>query len=306
MEFITHVNIPDYGFKLSAKDKVLFMGSCFAENIGSLYPQLNDNLAINPFGIAFNPASILNHLHGDVPKELFLKKDFKVVHYFFHSAINAKSITDFNVALDTYYSDFSRYVSSISTVFISLGTANCYVHKQSGNIVCNNHKSPSDLFEKTLLSNTYCEEVLMQIVNYFKQINAKINVVFTVSPVKHLRDGIIENNRSKAVLLSAIHNCIEQSNAYYFPSYEIVNDELRDYRFYKSDMAHPSEQAQAYIYEKFKSVFFDESLMLKNTDFEKLQKLSNHKILSDDADAIQEHKYKVATEGVKFRNKWPD
>lgn len=304
MDFTTPVNIPEYDFKLTPNDKVLFIGSCFAENIGRLYPQLEDNLSINPFGIAFNPTSILNHLHGDVPSDLFLQKDFKVVHYYYHSSINAESIAKYKSVLDIHYSDFKHYVEEISTVFISLGTANCYVHKNTGNIVCNNHKSSSDLFEKITLSNTYCEDVLLQIVDHFKDINPNINVVFTLSPVKHLRDGLVENSRSKAVLLSSIHNCIEHSHAHYFPSYEMLNDELRDYRFYKADMAHPSEQAQAYIYKKFKEVFFDKNLEQKDIDFKKLIKLKNHTLLSDDTEVIQEHKYRIAKEELKFRDKW--
>lgn len=276
MKLTTQVNLPIVDWRLSSKDKVVFLGSCFAENIGHKYPTFTP--CVNPLGIAFNPYSVLQQLRGDVPEDMFFEKAGKSVHFGYHSVLNSVSNESLAAIIQTKRTELIQEIKDAKAIFISYGSAWHYVLKSSNAVVSNNHKADINLFDKKLFSVTELEEILRRTKDLLLSINPEINVVFTVSPVKHIKDGLVENSRSKAHLLAAVHSaCTANAQVMYFPSFEFVNDELRDYRFYASDMAHPSDLTQNLIFEKVQECFFSSGLKEKAKAFQKLLKMKGHK-----------------------------
>lgn len=278
MKLSTPVDFPKFNWQLESSDKVVFLGSCFAENMGERYPNVQGEGVVNPLGIAFNPHSLLQHLQRGVEPNLFYEKDGATVHFHFHGSIKAPNREALEQKILDKQDTLSKSLSEAKTVFISYGTAWHYVLNSHNSVVCNNHKAPTEFFSKKLFSTSDLQAVLNETVLKILELNQEINIVFTLSPVKHLRDGLIENSRSKANLLAAIHEICESHNqVMYFPSYEFVTEELRDYRFYAQDMAHPSELTKNLIFEKVQECFFSEQLKIKSEIFQKLKKMQGHK-----------------------------
>lgn len=245
MRLQTSVEIPDFGFKIEPDAKVLIMGSCFAENIGQKLCALAGVIK-NPFGVIYNPLSIakcVEILHNGY---IFTDKNLEfrdgLWHSFLHHGSFSKPSQNEVLALIN-----REKVTDVDTLILTLGTA--YIYSRSGEVVANCHKFPEREFARRLASVDECTEALAKIAATYK--NAKI--IFTVSPIRHLRDGLAANFLSKSTLRIAIDNLIkaEPQRAFYFPSYEILMDELRDYRFTAEDMCHPTPQATDYIYDIF-------------------------------------------------------
>lgn len=175
----------------------------------------------------------------------------------------------------------SQALSTASTVFITLGTAWVYEHISLGQIVANCHKVPAKDFDKKLLSPSEIHESLQGMVDSIQAVNPQTEIVFTVSPVRHIKDGIVENSLSKSLLIAGAHQCVVNNDGcHYFPSYELLMDDLRDYRFYDGDMIHPSKEAIAYCWEKFSLAFFDEKTMAINQRIEKVLLAQQHRFRS--------------------------
>ena len=255
MQLSTEVKINPLEQKISYGDKMLFLGSCFANEVGKICRDLGFDALLNPFGVLFNPVSIakaVNRLengrpytHDDVVNvgEGEFYCTFEHNTEFWNTSKDAL-LANINTKLDSDCQHFKQ----TKWVVVSLGTAWVYRDKENHKIVSNCHKLPSQLFERSLLTVDDITIVLSDIVKS----NPDKNFIFTVSPLRHLKDGLHENQLSKASLLLAVDAvCKASSNTFYFPAYEILLDELRDYRFYKEDMTHPTEQAVRYIWEKF-------------------------------------------------------
>lgn len=255
MQLSTEVKTNPLEQKISYGDKKLFLGSCFADEVGKICRNLGFDALLNPFGVLFNPMSIASALtrlkngehytHDDVISvgegEFFCTFEHNTEFW----ETSEKALLDrINNELEANTEHFKK----TRWVIISLGTAWVYRDKENHKIVSNCHKLPSQLFERSLLTVDDITIVLSDIVKS----NPDKNFIFTVSPLRHLKDGLHENQLSKASLLLAVDAvCKASNNAFYFPAYEILLDELRDYRFYKEDMTHPTEQAVHYIWEKF-------------------------------------------------------
>ncbi|RMB56503.1 GSCFA domain-containing protein [Dokdonia sinensis] len=241
------------------KDKLLLLGSCFAENIGQKLEYYKFQATTNPFGILFHPLAIervlLDACEDRDMEETIFELDGVWKSFVAHSRLNATSRGVLLDRLNNAKSQLRNTVKEASHIFITLGTAWAYQHTPTGVLVANCHKIPQNQFAKGLLPISEITASLERQIAFIKKLNPKAQIVFTVSPVRHLKDGFVENNRSKAHLLSAIHEVCESGSASYFPAYELMMDELRDYRFYASDMLHPSEQAVDYIWEKFLEVY---------------------------------------------------
>ena len=254
MIFRTEINITPLTQTISYGDGILFLGSCFADEVGSICRGLGFNALVNPFGVFYNPVSIANALHRLQSGKPFSHEEvIKVGEEFFctfnhntefwnHSEqgllerIN-QSLTEAN----------RRFIQS-KWVILSLGTAWVYRHLKTQEVVANCHKLPSQLFNRFCLSVEEASQCLSDLVQAFPE----KQLIFTVSPLRHLKDGLHGNQLSKSTLLLAVDQvCQSYPNAHYFPAYEILLDELRDYRFYKEDMVHPTDQAVHYIWEKF-------------------------------------------------------
>jgi hypothetical protein len=241
---------------------VLLLGSCFSNNIGKKLDYFKFQNLQNPFGILFHPKAIESLISKAINKKNYSEKDIyfhnEQWHCFdAHSKLSHVSKEDLLQNLNKNIKSTSQQIQESTHIIITLGTAWVYRFIESNNIVVNCHKVPQKQFKKELLSVDAVYSSLKNIVELIGSVNPKASVVFTVSPVRHLKDGFIENTRSKSHLVTAIHQCVScfDKNAEYFPSYEIMMDELRDYRFYKEDMIHPNQLAVNYIWEKFKTVW---------------------------------------------------
>ena len=235
-------------------DGVLFLGSCFADEVGSICQGLGFNAQVNPFGVLFNPASIVQSLERLDSGKPFVQDDVVSVGVdcfctfshntkFWHVS-DVELLNDINGELKRY----GDFFAAAKWVVVSLGTSWVYRHKNSGQIVSNCHKLPSQQFEREFLT---VEESVICLSDMVSKHPDK-HFIFTVSPLRHLKDGLHENQLSKSALLLAVDAiCKQFGNAHYFPAYEILNDELRDYRFYKEDMVHPTEQTVRYIWKRF-------------------------------------------------------
>ncbi len=279
----TIVKIPKYEDKITHADKIMFIGSCFTENIGNKLLESLFKVDINPFGILYNPVSIRNSLEILINKKIFNLKDLNFYNglwysYFHHSKFSHNKQDVCLQKINEQLKISSNFLTQIKYLFITFGTAWVYNLAHSTQTVSNCHKIPDRNFNRKLLTTEIIISNYEQLIKLFNTINPNLKIIFTVSPVRHLRDGAIENQRSKAILLLAIKQIIEQyKNTYYFPAYEIVMDDLRDYRFYESDLTHINYTGINYIWEQFGETFFTKENRQKNYKAQKLFKSINHK-----------------------------
>ena len=294
MQFRTTFQIQSSDFKLNHQHKILTIGSCFSDEIGKRLTDLKFDVLINPFGVIFNSHSIQNLIERSIQKKYFTTAD---VHQngeeFFcfdvHSSFNALTkeavLEELNLTLDQVHD----YILSCDVLMITLGTSWIYEWKTSNQVVANCHKVDAKQFEKRLLTTEENLKSLELIVSDLKNINPTIRIITTVSPVRHTKDGMIENNVSKARLLDALYQLSLQNNQVeYFPSYELVLDDLRDYRFFKEDLIHPSKQAVDYIWEKFSETYFEQSTQTIIQKINKVISAINHRPFNEESDNHQQ------------------
>jgi len=270
--------IKDYPEKINLKDSVYLIGSCFSHEIGQKLIESKFNVLSNPLGTLYSPSSIAKVLTGDINLNRTIEN--KGVHYHWdaHGEIAALEQNQLKIELKDQLEKSKGFLESSKWTIITLGTAWVYYYLPSGEIVANCHKVQNEKFNKKLLPIGSIIDSLLKSIDHLKKLNANTNVIFTVSPVRHIKDGLIENNRSKARLLEAVHEVVARDqNFFYFPSYEICIDELRDYRFYAKDLVHPSSQAIDYIWERFSDLFFDDETKRFLNKWNKLSAALNHK-----------------------------
>jgi len=311
MKFRTELDVPFDGLDISHDDKMMFLGSCFAETIGDKMNTFKFNTLLNPSGIVFNPVSVFNVL-GDIINEKGYTYDdleeFKGRYYSFshHSKFTSNN-ADETIALmnDGIQAGF-EFLKDGDYLFITFGSAYAYKHKKTGKFVANCHKVPSHFFEKELLEPNQLIEAYKELFERIVLLNPSLKVVFTISPVRHLKDGIIENQRSKSILNYVVHSLVDYfSFVYYFPSYELLIDDLRDYRFYADDMTHPSDMAIEYVWDKFSSAYFDQATIGLNKRIEKINKSINHKPFNKNSEEYVGFLKKLYTEISMIQNQLP-
>lgn len=298
MQFRTEIPIKKYDFPIDYQSRILLLGSCFSENIGKKFQYFKFQAEVNPFGIIFNPISLEKLVKRVVEKQYFTESDIffhnDLWHCFdVHSELSNSNKDMFLDNLNSILELTHRQIVSLTHCIITLGTAWVYRLRQAQSntdkIVANCHKVPQNQFIKTLLSSEQIEESLQNIVSLVHSINPNCQFIFTVSPVRHSKDGFVENNISKAHLLSAVFktvNC-KLATVNYFPSYEIMIDELRDYRFYADDMLHPNQKAIDYIWIKFFESYVNESEFQLMNDICSIQKDLAHKPFNPNTEAHQ-------------------
>jgi Txe/YoeB family toxin of Txe-Axe toxin-antitoxin module len=284
-KFQTVVDIPESGWRTGYFKKNLFMGSCFTENIGNKMAALKYNVNINPFGILYNPSSVAGGLRILLENRTFQENDLikygGLWHSFFHhgkfSGIHSADVLQ---KINTEITNSASFLKEADFLFITFGTAWVYLHKKGGQQVSNCHKIPAGEFDRIRLS---VEKIVSDYTGLFseiRKINPEVKVIFTISPIRHWKDGAIENQRSKATLSLAIDQIIRELGkdwCFYFPAYEIVMDELRDYRFYAEDMIHLSGVAVNHIWEIFQDAFIEKESRKIATRIEKIVKAAEHK-----------------------------
>ncbi len=283
MDFILPFTIKPSEDKISYRQKIFFIGSCFTEEIGNHFKKLKFDVLQNPNGILYDPRSIAYALSSYVENKKYAAQDLfsqdEIWHSWqHHSVFSGRKKDEVINNINSSQSAAHIFLQNTSWLVITLGTSYSYRLKSNSEFVANCHKAPSSLFDKML---TPFEEIELQIstaIHNLQLFNPNIKIIFTISPVRHIRDGIIENNRSKARLIEAVHSIIEKNeNVFYFPAYELVIDVLRDYRFYKEDLVHANETAINYVFESFCKTWLSEDTKKLVTELKTLLSAMNHK-----------------------------
>jgi hypothetical protein len=297
--------------KIDHQQGMLLIGSCFSEHIGNRLLDLKFNVHSNPFGIVFNPKSIASTIRRIIEKDYFDANDvFEKEGVFYsleaHSLVKGETQLELldilNKSIDFWYDK----LKSATWLTITFGSAFAYQHIEQHKIVANCHKLPQALFEKTLLKANDIIVDFNDLIQKLKEFNANLKIVFTVSPVKHLRDGVVENSVSKAILIQSIHQLINyQKHCVYFPAYELVNDDLRDYRFYESDMAHPNKQAIDYVWKRFSEAYFSESTTAINEKVYQIHQAYNHRLFNQTTSSSVKFKHKFYQQCVNLQAEYP-
>ncbi|SHE51553.1 GSCFA family protein [Psychroflexus salarius] len=310
MKFFSEVNLPTSNYKLDYSSQILLLGSCFATHIHDQLSYYQFQAKANPFGVLFHPKAILK----TIELAAGYRQDFELIehdglHHSFlaHSSLSASTQDEVIHQLETSTEVLRQALQHSTLIFISLGTAWYYSRQINSAFVANCHKIPSKEFAKHLSSVAELKQDLTKIVRLVNKLNPESKLVFTVSPVKHLKDGLVENSRSKAHLIAAVHEFIDESehDLMYFPSYELLVDELRDYRFYKPDLAHPSLSAVKFIWEKFKSVYIDQSTLEVMNQVEAIQKGLHHKAFNPQSEAHQKFMANLEVKISQLKQKFP-
>ena len=284
------------------------LGSCFVENIGKKLEYFKFQNRLNPFGILFHPAAIHNFLKRVSQKAFFDEQDIfqhnGLWHSFeAHSDLNTTQKGQILEKLNSAVSETHEFIKEASHIILTPGTAWGYRLNSTGETVANCHKIPQKEFTKELMP---VQEDLLGCVKFIRELNPSATVIFTVSPIRHLRDGFVENQRSKARLISAVHKIVDsEKNIAYFPSYEIMMDELRDYRFYAEDMLHPSPVAIDYIWEKFVQTWISSEARKVMNEIHTLQKGLSHRSFNPESEAHQKFQENLEKKIEKFQEEYP-
>jgi GSCFA family len=282
--------------KINHTDKLLLIGSCFTEQIGKKLQAHKFNVLENPNGILFNPMSIANaistYVNGKIYKEdeLFYFNELwasKYHHTKFSDPDKSIALKQINVSQQ----NASSFIENANWIIITLGSAFLYEWKDIlqdedyHNVAANCHKIPNDKFNRRLATATEISTVLRKMQEKVWSKNTFVKFIYTISPVRHLREGFIENNRSKAALIQAVHDLANESNCYYFPSYELIIDDLRDYRFFAEDLVHPNYAATNYVWEKFVPAVISEPSQLLMQKINEINAAMSHKPFNASSEA---------------------
>lgn len=294
MNLQTPVLLQKASFDITHRSPMLLFGSCFSENIGSKLMENKFSVAVNPFGVLYNPFSISNAINRLLDGQEFSDKDFICYNNSYHSFMHHGSFSNFTLeyALCKANKEFGLATTQLNAadfLLITFGTAYVFRWKETGEIVGNCHKIPAKQFARERLT---VEEITLEWSNLIKRAlasNIKLKILFTVSPIRHFKDGAHENQLSKSILHLSIDSLMQQfpSNAFYFPAYEIMMDQLRDYRFYTDDMLHPSQLAQDYIWKRFAEAYFSEETQSIITEWQRIQQSLAHRPFKTDSDAYK-------------------
>ena len=280
MEFRTVVDIPNPRFRIGPCESMLFVGSCFADSIGRRFQEEKFRAVVNPFGVMYNPVSILHTI------ERLVKQG------------DGSFVTPAGVTKEP----------SPCFTFLTLGTNHVYRLKETGEIVDNCQKRPQSLFIEEDLSVDECADYLMKAIDLLHQMNPEMRIVLTVSPIRYRKYGYHGSQLSKATLLLAVdkihkHPC---KSVAYFPAYEIINDELRDYRFYKEDMLHPSDQAVEYIWQRLSEVYLSDEAKAFLKEWAPLKAVLNHKPFDPDSEDYKALMDKTMLKVAELSEKYPN
>ncbi|MCW1147339.1 GSCFA domain-containing protein [Flavobacterium lacisediminis] len=312
MQFTTKIPIQKSSFPIDYDSKILLLGSCFAENMGEKFDYFKFQTTINPFGIIFNSVSIEKLIRRSIEKRKFTENDIffhnDLWHCFeVHSELSNSDKDIFLESLNDLISTTNKQLSDSTHIIITLGTSWVYQNIASHEIVANCHKVPQKQFTKELLSIQQIEESLESIISLVHSVNPNCKFIFTVSPVRHIKDGFVENTLSKAHLIAAIHKTIilHPSLITYFPSYEIMLDELRDYRFYAEDMLHPSQTAIDYIWIQFFENYISESQFSLMNDICSIQKGLKHRPFNPNTESHQKFLHQLELKIKTIQNQHP-
>lgn len=337
MNLYTKVDIPATNFKIDYSSRLAFFGSCFADNISSLFAERKFNVLANPFGTVYNPISLASQVKAIAEGKVYGDTDvFQDVcrdnghgdnlwHCWdAHSSLSASTREECIAKLNAATTQARDFLRKADAVFITLGTAFVYYLKDSGKPVSNCHRQDPNLFTRRMISVEEATDAIRKVVTSFRLLNPNTSIVLTVSPLRHMSDGAHNNTLSKATLQLAINNVLLEIATVatlprndnvsrvsagdfieHFPSYEIVMDELRDYRFYESDMVHLSRTAEEYIFERMADTYCSEITRGHIAKVEKFLKGARHRIQDESSPATQDFLKKITAQAAQLETEIP-
>jgi hypothetical protein len=283
MEFLTPFHISKSNISIDFQSYIFTIGSCFAENIGETLFNNKFNCFINPLGILFHPLAIERNLDTIIKNKNLDEKDIifhnnQYLSLHTHSSINKINKEDFIKNYNSLQLKGHLFLKNATHIIITYGTSWVYEYLKTNEIVANCHKIPATEFKKKILDIDEIMKSIENSIQILQEFNPNIQIIFTISPVRHLKDGFMENTLSKSHLVAALHKIIKSYSKIctIFPAYEIMMDELRDYRFYKNDYLHPNELAIQYIWEKFSNLYFSENTKITLKKVIQINKDLNH------------------------------
>lgn len=313
MQFRTQIPIPKNNYPIDYNSKIMSLGSCFAVNMAEKLDFFKFQNSCNPFGILFHPLAIEKLIDFAVSGKQFTENDIffhnERWHCFdVHSDLSNSSKEELLASLNAIIKSINQQISESTHFIITYGTSWVYRNIESDSIVANCHKVPQKQFKKELLSVEEIEESIKNTIKLIHAVNPNCKIIFTVSPVRHIKDGFVENQVSKVNLISALYTVLQVppsgAEGAYFPSYEIMMDELRDYRFYAEDMLHPNQVAIDYIWKRFKETTISETAFAVMDEVESIQKSLSHKPFNPNSESHLKFETKVREKITKLENQY--
>jgi hypothetical protein len=295
MNFRTEIPSTPSQFQINHQSGVVTLGSCFSDAIGNKFLEHKFKSLINPLGTIFNPISLSNLIqyclsNSRLTEDSYIYTRNQWYNYLLHSSVHADSKEQLEEKCKTIFSELSRALNTAQYLIITLGTAYVYQTIDQQLSVSNCHKIPAIHFSKILLTSQQITDSLRLAIQRIRETNPDLNIIITVSPVRHIKDTLVLNQVSKSTLRVAVNQLCEQMDKVeYFPSYEIMLDELRDYRFYKEDMIHPTAQAEEFIWQKFSDTYFSREIQQLNRDWKIMLKSIYHKAFNPQSEEHQKH-----------------
>ena len=308
MNFRTEIQVQQSDFKITHACKIAMHGSCFAENIAMKFANAGFSIDLNPFGIAYNPLSLSQNLNRLLDNKPFMENELIKINDLYHSFSHHSRFSGINPTevlekINSRLEQSSTFLRTANLLIITFGTAYVYRLQSTGSVVSNCHKLPDKLFTYKRLT---IDEIVREwngLIIRLQSFNPSLRLLFTVSPIRHWKDGAHENQLSKSILLLSIDELIRNHlQCYYFPAYELLMDDLRDYRFYTEDMLHPNSQAIDYIWEKFTETWFDNATLIKAQEFEKIHQSLNHIPFQPDSEAYRQFRAKTEAKLEEMRS----
>ena len=311
MNFRTQVELPERETEIRHSERIMLFGSCFAENIGNLLKENKFRCDVNPFGVLYNPLSIANALN-----QILEGKEYREEDLFFsgglwhswmhHSDFSAPSQEEALALVNSRLAKAKENLAKADWLVMTWGTAYVYIHQEMQKVVGNCHKQLDKTFRRLMLNAEAFVEECRDVLKKCREVNPNLKVLFTVSPIRHAKDGMHGNQLSKATLLLAINEiCRTCPNCFYFPSYEIVMDELRDYRFYADDMIHLSSKAVEYIWECFSRCYFSKETQAIMKEWAEVKRALDHKPFRPNSDAYRAFLSQIVLKIMQMKEKFP-
>lgn len=312
MDFRTKIEITRQEPQINHMTKMMLFGSCFSENIGGKLKDYKFDVDVNPFGILYNPLSILSNIERLIEKRNFEDDDIVEHNGIYQSFMHHGDFSDVNKSLclskiRTSFDKACEAVMKTDVFLFTFGTAYIFRLKETNEVVANCHKFPAATFERERLTVEQIVDKWSGLIDKLLENNPNVRMIFTVSPIRHWKDGAHENNVSKAILHLAIDNLKLKypKSVIYFPAYEIVMDELRDYRFYANDMMHPSAVAVEYIWERFGDAFLSEQTIGIGNEWRRIRQAMEHRPINPNSESHRVFLKQTLSKLIEYDNKYP-
>jgi GSCFA family len=309
MDFHLEFSPTAFPTKINHSDFLFLAGSCFTEQIGQKLAAHKFRIIDNPHGILFNPVSIVTSVLSYIENKRYNESDLFYHNELWGSWDHHTRFSDINKEtclqnINESQAAAHAFLKKADWLLLTLGSA--FVYESDNRVVANCHKVPTDKFKKRLLSIAEVTGGLENLVSRLKEFNPALKIIFTISPVRHLRDGFVENNRSKAILINSVHQVVDQlQHAFYFPSYELIIDDLRDYRFYAEDMVHPNYAATNYVWEKFVGTCVDEPSQMLMKEINTINAAFQHKPFNPTSNAHKQFMQASLAKLAKLKERFP-